>query len=305
MDDSDNFIRARRNETDARYLGTGWTVFRDFDVEKTEHNVRLCAKWRDPGLPRPRKLQDGSEERRYSAEWSSKDDNAGRSYAPLRDEPDLFLRFASLAEQDPGIEDRDRRLEITEKWIKTYGVLGLGYENGSRHELAYGLRSQRRENLLLFWDEVHRAAGCMTAFQAGTAPARMLKGSNIPGKTTKEKRKSAARILASQLNSKLQRECYPKIYYGVLRETGEPADVGESWDFRSLLGAMYLQLMWRIKSRRCQAPGCNNIIGLRERSDKETCSRTCKQRRKDHRDREATKLSAASREATVPIDRHP
>ena len=289
MDDCDNFIQARDNETQERYLGTGWVAYRDFDVEKTEHNVHLRAKWRDPGLPQPKKLPDGTETQSYSGVWAFKDDNVAREYAPLWEEPDLFLRFASLAEQDPGIEDRDSRLEITMNWIKTYGVLGLVYENGHTHELVYGRRSDRRENLLLFWNEVHRAAGCITAFRAGTAPARMLKQSNIWGKTTVEKRKSAAELLDSQLNSKLQHECYPKLYYEVLRETGEPANVGLSWGFRSLLGAMYLQLAWRIKSRQCQAPGCNNIIGLDRRSDAETCSRTCKQRRKDHRDRAAAK----------------
>jgi hypothetical protein len=289
LDDRDNFIRARDNEAEERYLTTGWTVYRDFDVEKTEHGAHLSAKWYDPGLPQPRKLPDGSEERSYSAEWLFKDDNAGRSYAPLRDEPDLFLRFSSLAAQDPGIEDRDGRLEITMKWIKTYGVLGLVYESGSTQELVRGWRSARRENLLLFWEEAHRAADCITLYRAGTAPARMLKHSNIRGKTTTEKRKSAAQLLSSQLNNKLQQECYPNLYYGVLRDTGEPATVGLSWGFRSLLGAMYLQLAWRIKSRQCEAPGCDNIIGLHERSDKETCSRRCKQRRKDHRDRAAAK----------------
>jgi hypothetical protein len=293
MIETDNFRRARHNETDDKYLGTPWTRFHDFEVvEKTEHNVRLRAKWRDPGLPRYRKLPDGSVGRSYTGEWQLKDDNSRGIYAPLRDEPALFVKFASLAGEDPGIEDRDGRLEITEKWIKEYGVLGLVYENGYTHELVYGLRSQRSENLLLFWDEVHRAADCMTAYQAGTAPARKLKHSNIPGKTAAEKRTSAAERLGSQLNTKLKHECYPKLYYGVLRETGEPADVRLSWGFRSLLGAMYLQLAWRIKSRQCQAPGCNNIIDRRERSDKETCSRTCKQRRKDHRDRAATKRPA-------------
>ena len=284
MTERENFICARDNETDQRYLATGWTVYRDFDVEKTEYGAHLHAKWRDPGLPRPRKLPDGSEGRSYSAEWLSKDDNASRSYAPLRDEPDLFLRFASLAEQDSGIEDRDGRLEITEKWIKTYGVLGLGYENESKHELVHGWKSDRRENLILFWEEVHRAADCITAYQAGTAPARMLKHSNIPGKTTTEKRMSAAQTLSHQLNRKLQHECYPEVYYGVLRDTGEPAGAGLSWGFRSLLGAMYLQLAWRIKARQCEAPGCNNIIGLHERRDKKTCSHSCKERRRYHRD---------------------
>jgi hypothetical protein len=286
MDDRDNFIRARDNETHDRYLGTGWIAFRDFDrVGETEHNVRLRAKWRDPGLPQ---FSKGGM-RSYSGEWAFKDDNAHRSYAPLREVPDLFLRFASLAEQDPGIENRDGRLEITMEWIKTYGVLGLAYDSGDTHEIVYGRRSERRENLLIFWDEVHRAADCITLYRAITAPARMLEHSNIHGDTTAEKRKSATQLLGSQLGAKLEHECYPKIYYDVLRDTGETAGFGLSWGFRSLLGAMYLQLAWRIKSRQCQAPGCNNIIGLHERSNKETCSKRCKQRRKDHRDRAAAK----------------
>jgi hypothetical protein len=44
-----------------------------------------------------------------------------------------------------------------------------------------------------------------------------------------------------------------------------------------LLGAMYLQMAWRIKSRQCGAPGCNNIIGMDERSDKIGCSKACGQ----------------------------
>jgi hypothetical protein len=87
MTETDNFIRARDNETNNRYLGTGRVRFRDFDiVEKTEANVRVCAKWRDPGLPRPRNLPDGSEVKRYSVEWLFKDDNSTGMYAPLRDE---------------------------------------------------------------------------------------------------------------------------------------------------------------------------------------------------------------------------
>ena len=123
-----------------------------------------------------------------------------------------------------------------------------------------------------------------------------------PGKTLAEKRTSALRRLRGDVGIILERDCYPKLYYEVLGETGEPANVGLSWGFRSLLGAMYLQLAWRIKSRPCEAPGCNNIIGLHERSDMETCSRTCKERRKYHRDRAAATRPATSRVATVPLN---
>jgi len=296
MTETDNFIRARDNEADHRHLGTGWVRFRDFDiVEKTEHNVHVCAKRRDPGLGRPRKLPDGSEEQRYSVGWLFEDDNSTGMYAPLIDEPDLFVKFARLATKDPGT--RDGRYDIMLEWIKNYGVLGLVVEGIS----WLGQRSERDENLFAFWHEVQRAAACMALYEAATGRGRMLKRLSLPGKTLAEKRKSAARTLSQNVQHTLERHCYPKLYYQVRQDSDETPDVGLSWGFHSLLGAMYLQMAWRMTSRRCDAPGCNNIIGLHERSDKETCSRTCKQRRKDHRDRDraATKQPATSRAATV------
>jgi hypothetical protein len=284
MTEADNFRRARDNETDDRHLGTAWVRFRDFDVvDETEHNVRVRAKWRDPGLPQPRKLQDGSEGRRYSAEWLFKDDNSTGAYAPLRDEPDLFIKFASLANEDPGT--RDGCYDIMLEWIKEYGVLGLVPVGNSSSDL----RSERDENLLLFWFEVRRAARCMALYEAATGPGRMLKRSGLPGKTLREKRKSALLRLGDEVQHTLKRDCYPKLYFGELKDTGEMADVALSWGFRSLLGAMYLQLAWRIKSRRCEAPGCNNIIGLHERSNKKTCGDSCKERRRYHRNKAAAK----------------
>ncbi len=282
MDERENFIRARDNESDIKYLGTPWQVFRDYRVgEKTDTNVHIHAPRYDPGLPQFRKQPDGTLRRRYTGEWAVKDDNAGRGYAPLREEPDLFLRFAALAGEDP--YTRGGRLETTMDWLKNYGVLGIVLEGDSVHDL----RSTRRENLLLFWEEVHRAAKCLASYKAATGPARALKRSGLPGKTLAGKRMEASRYLEIQVRSRLERECYPKLYYGVRKDTGETANVGLSWGFRSLLGAMYLQLAWRIKSRRCEAPGCSNIIGLHERADKIVCSKACAQRRRDHRDKAA------------------
>jgi len=296
LDDRDNFIRARDNETEERYLGTGWVRFRDFDVEKTEYGAHLRAKWRDPGLPQPRKLPDGSEVQNYPGGWLFEDDNSTGMYAPLRDEPDLFVKFASLADEDPGT--MDGRYDIMLKWIKNYGVLGLVRED----KFVSGQRSEREENLLGFWTEVHRAATCMELYEAATGPAHLLKGSRLTGKSLAEKRKSAISILTDNVNDTRTRHCYPKLYYQVRKDNGETADVGLSWGFHSLLGAMYLQMAWRITSRRCEAPGCNNIIGLHERSNKKTCNRTCKERRRYHRNREAAKQPATSRAATVPLN---
>jgi hypothetical protein len=275
MSETENFIRARDNEVDEKYLSTEWDRFHDFEeVERTEDNVLVRAKRDDP-------LRDGREGKSYSGEWLFTDYNARRdTYAPLRDEPDLFVKFASLAWKDPGT--RDGREEIMLKWIREYGVLGLWPESNS------GLQSRRLEDLRLFWIQVRRAAKCRMLYEAATGPGRVLKRSGLPGKTLPEKRKEAARLLIDEVRHTLERHCYPKLNYNVLEDTGELAVVELGWGFRSLLGAMYLQLAWRIKSRRCEAPGCNNIIGLHERSDKVVCNDACAERRRYHRDKART-----------------
>jgi hypothetical protein len=154
--------------------------------------------------------------------------------------------------------------------------LGLVAEGNS----GSGLRSERDEILLLFWFEVRRAARGKALYEAATGPGRVLKRSSLPGKTLAERRKSALLRLGSEVQNTLERDCYPKLYFGVLEDTSEMADLALSWGFRPLLGAMYLQLAWRIKSRQCEAPGCNKIIGLHERIDKHTCSKVCKERRR-------------------------
>jgi hypothetical protein len=273
MTEPENFIRARDNEADENLLGTEWERFRYFrPLEETEHNVRVYAELHNSGLP-----QDGKP-RTYSAEWLLKDDNLRDVYAPLRDEPGLFVEFADLASKDPGT--KDGRYHIMLDWIKRDGVLGLTPEGNT------GQRSRRHENLFLFWDEVRDAATCKALYEAATGPGRLLKRSSLHGKTLSEKRKSALQLLGSKVGHILKRDCYPKLYYQEVREqredTGEIAGFALSWGFHSLLGAMYLQLAWRIKSRQCEAPGCNNIIRLHERSNKATCSRRCKERRRYH-----------------------
>jgi hypothetical protein len=141
MAESENFIRARDNETDERYLDAEWDRFHYFEtVEETEDNVRVYARHDDP-------LRDATTGRSYSGEWLLEDYNSRGPYAPLRDEPDLFVKFASLASKDPGT--RDGRKEIMLEWIKEYGVLGLAPEGNPES----GLRSTRQENLVLFWSE--------------------------------------------------------------------------------------------------------------------------------------------------------
>jgi hypothetical protein len=101
-------------------------------------------------------------------------------------------------------------------------------------------------------------------------------------------------------------ECYPELYQ-------EGDTFRQGFGFKTLLGAMYLQMMWLMtakgKGRYCQAPGCSNIFAIdppeesfeerrkrREQgrrkkrstySNKIYCSQKCVQRAYDHRQRQA------------------
>jgi hypothetical protein len=91
--------------------------------------------------------------------------------------------------------------------------------------------------------------------------------------------------------------------------------VAQGWRFGSLLGAMWLQMMWLVTSkdvpRRCAGPGCNRIIsyaqpqeswewndqssdpwkkndrsrGYRTRKDKRFCSDNCRVKNWQHKQR--------------------
>lgn len=107
-------------------------------------------------------------------------------------------------------------------------------------------------------------------------------------------------VVGAHVQKKLVTECYPQLV-GAYDTPFEAA-----YGFRSLLGAMYLQMYWLMTSRgegrRCKGPGCRRVIafdqpeqprdpwihndrsrGYRTRRDKVFCSQACKQRDYDRR----------------------
>jgi hypothetical protein len=104
------------------------------------------------------------------------------------------------------------------------------------------------------------------------------------------------------VQNKLTTECYPQLI-GTSNLAFETA-----YGFRSLLGAMYLQMYWLMTARggvrRCKEPGCPRVItfdqpklprdpwrhndrsrGYKTRAEKVFCSTACKQRDYDQRKR--------------------
>lgn len=227
-------------------------------------------------------------------------------YWPLADYPGLFLKFAGLA--DEGEITRKAWLE----WVESYGVLGLGYrdpENASWLEApsmcevggpGESFQNFRREALKANW--LLRLYESLASPEGPDAEWSRQRYEQINGYDPgpilfefsgfAEGRASALNAVWAQVNLQVM-ECYPALHPG--SET-----FVQGWDFYSLLGAMYLQMMWLMSAnedevRRCKRPGCNRVItfrqpeqqkdpGLRKnarkkyktRSDKVYCRNTCK-----------------------------
>ncbi len=299
------FSYAREKAAKSEHLGTAWPVFRTFEIEEgTEHDVIVYAPHKPPELPEPK---DPGVWQRIPTDLLLEDANLEREYAPLRDEPDLFLTFASLARDGFIAEDEAR--EVMLGWVKSYGVLGLeGIDRSAGVSLRW--REGRRESLYGFVSAVRRAAWCLSLYEAATAPdgpdAEALQRHKADGNTLEEKKEWALEAAGNHVDDQLTEECYPKLYRQVLAKSGETVGFAQGWGFHSLLGAMYLQMAWLMSegsnAPRCKGPGCYRIIrigdlerpvadpGLKKnargnyriRKDKQFCSRNCKEKWRYH-----------------------
>lgn len=265
-------------------LGAAWPVYQDFEVEEKDGEVYVYAPYR------PQKLAAKSGSIFSFEDFRPKDLNLHRMYAPLREEPGLFLKFASLARKGP--LSRDEMLEVVLDWVKRYGVLGL--EGTDYLELPGGgaeWGTGRRESLFGFARAVREAARCLGLYEAanalGSAAAETLEKYGVPGRTVEERQEWALRQVGDMVGDHVASECYPMFYREFRKDTERTEGFAQGWGFRSLLGAMFLQMMWLMTEgsgvRSCKGPGCPNIITYdRSRKDKEFCGKNCKEKWRYH-----------------------
>ena len=291
----ENFRDAANKLAKKQVLASGWTVYRDFEIEESDNDVHVYAPRKAPEIP-----SQGGMQAIHSA-WMAEDLNRVRVYAPLRDTPDLFLEFASLGRKE-GVT-RDKAAEVMLDWVKSFGTLGL--EDAG----------DRAESLLGFSLAVRKAARCLELYEAATADlgrrgdpdVAVLDAYGAFGRTLKEKREWALQEVTSTVGRRVKMGCYPQLYRKINREVDQTVGFEQGWAFRSLLGAMYLQMMWLMTeggdAPRCEGPGCNRFIrigegggdgedlGLRKnsrprryrtRKDKRFCSRNCKEKYRYH-----------------------
>lgn len=279
-----------------RVLKGGWPVYRDFDIDDSGDDVFVYAPRVAPEIPTNRGMQS-------IGAWAAEDLNRARVYAPLRDTPDLFLKFTDLGRK---ARTRDEAVGDMLDWIKSYGALGLEDAEG------------RGESLVGFRRALRNAVRCRKLYEAATFESgarddpdvETLDGYEAIGETAKDKREWALEEVARIVGKHVEAECYPQLYRRVDNEVGRTVGFEQGWGFRSLLGAMYLRMMWLITEGgdppRCKLEECSRIIRIGEyapgdeehaeesrqkggrprryktRKDKDFCSRNCKEKWRYH-----------------------
>jgi hypothetical protein len=248
-----------------------------------------------------------------------------REYQPLVKYPDLFLRFARLAD-DGGLDDDPLDSKKNEPaaldWCRRYGALGFtpSDEGGS---WGGDPRGGREDSVRAFAFEAWAANSTLRLYEAATNPNGVdvdVIASFVPerrrGFFTSTPEIAAAwakdRAIAS-VNRVLGPHSCLQIY---VRSADDRAI--DAYDFRDLLGAMYLQAMWLLIAGnlgRCRNPECRRVLafeqperkpdpsitndrgmGYKTRSDREYCDNDNKCANRHYYLRETKLRRAAERE---------
>jgi hypothetical protein len=208
-------------------------------------------------------------------------------YMPLVDAPDLFLEFAALA-------DREITQDVWLEWIHHNGVLGLD-RPVARHAKAR-TRGGNGETLSRFVEEARTANKALRLYEAATrpyGPDQIAIERYMPtysrehvGDTAESVKAWALDEVAAIVQRNLATECFPQLY-----RLPDGDSFAYAPDFKSLLGAMYLHMMFLMTAtgdvRRCKAPGCSRIITFEqpEESPEQRIERLSEGRRRPYKTR--------------------
>jgi hypothetical protein len=225
----------------------------------------------------------------------------------FEDDPDFLHMFARLYRE----KDKDSPTDAVLNWVRRYGLLGYGggaYGGGPEDTVENYLGSS-------YW-----AAGILAMYEAAlngdqeAAKAAVLEeflpvdpvgySLNRLGKQEFSARKAKTieeRYSGSYLEyaldtalylvtSNVREECLPTLF--LPEGVEDPSKISASLSFKSLYGAMYLQIYWLMAAggnvTRCR--WCGQIISLispvpgarKTRQDKTFCGNACRQRHHYH-----------------------
>jgi hypothetical protein len=291
-------------------MGRWWVADR-YDVRRTDEGSRCIVS--------PYDWPTAS----ASSRWET--------YRPLISHPHLFLEFARLADRIDGppppevdlesdrpkmnlngFPETDNNTEIALSWAEKYGVLGL--EGGRDDPDPLG---GEEDTVRAFCEEADWAYDTLTLYEAATDPHEVdvyliVTHADAPHEIDhilsdrEYARRYALKEVMRYVELHVGKYCFPALF-----RDGD--SVVQGWSFDSLLGAMWLQMMWLVTSkdvpRRCAGPGCNRIVsyaqpqqpqewrdqsidpwkkndrsrGYRTRKDKKFCSHNCRVKNWQHK----------------------
>ncbi len=247
-----------------------WPVFSEYAATETEDDIILDAVLQPIRMSR---MPSGG---LHFTLWHLEDQENRSVERRIVPPPDLFLTFArSMPQKRLTTEEA---LEFVGSWVKEYGVLGTaGVSDGQDRRM--------RESLSNFFKELRRASRVLDLYEASRPepdPRALKKILGIPEDSklaTRDLEAYALREVADRVGQVVRDECYPLLARQV-NKAGRTKGFDYDLGFRSLLGAMYLQMMlWLTDEsnvRRCARPNCRGIIPSHARTDKKTCSDACR-----------------------------
>ena len=216
-------------------------------------------------------------------------DRGWKSYRPLEDVPDLFLRFARLK------AERDFATAAL-VWSHKYGIPGADRHKSRPDEVS----------LRVFRDEVRRAWAVLTMYEAALNRSPQVVADLLAEHHNEPINLWPLELPEDSLLSSYDNEiqfalygamtivewtvedlCDPTLIVEGDQHLPDPSKVKAIYAFSNLLGAMYLQMYWLIASGanvvRCES--CGRIIsharsypgGRKSRRDKRFCDDACRQ----------------------------
>lgn len=242
------------------------------------------------------------------------DESRWHVYAPMQEDPDLFLKFARLHEEE--------RSPLTAlRWTNEHGPLATDagiYMDRDTYENKGGDPAEPVED---FFEEVDRAATVLSLYEAvlgrdqeavrtlireGPSPfvAWMYENfwTQIPGdeEHDNDMMTFGLHTLIAQVTRMVRTYAYPQLHVPAeLTDLSHLSRVRQGWGFDNLLGAMYLQMYWliaagekniahckycgKVISLKTRTPDPNNPSKTRKpRQDKQFCDNRCQQRHYYH-----------------------
>jgi hypothetical protein len=243
---------------------------------------------------------------RIVPKYPSNRDDKWRTYHPLEDTPDLFLKFVRLYRGGRGRYVDSVFINSILDWVHKYGL--LGYEKS----VYYGGPEETINN---YAGSAYWAAGVMAMYEAAlngdeeAARSAVLEefltvdivGPELKRMGAKRAAESKTNWIEERRNGsyveyaletamqlvmfQVRAECFPTLR--PIEGVSDPSKISAGWGFKSLYGAMYLQTYWLMAAggdvTRCEH--CGRIISLarphpggrKRRRDKRFCDDACRQ----------------------------